>query len=228
MKNINTISFDLWGTLIKSNPQYSIERNILIKKYSNNKKLTDEIITNTFKQVKEDYNFIIEKYGAHFASSDIYHIILDLLQIPNSLHYNIMDDLDELFIKNPPTLYDENTLHTIIKLYTSNIKLKLISNTLLIRGEILLKALPFIELYFKDITFSDQIMYSKPHYYIFNNSYSINKDMVINKEILHVGDNIITDIKGARDYGVSTLHINGNSTNDITEVLNLLNLLEIH
>lgn len=216
MRNINTISFDLWGTLIKANPNYSLTRLEIIKKY--NTELTDERITFVLKSVKNDFDELVEKYGIQHSTDTLYSAIFSKLDIHYGLWNRLIRELEKSFIKNPPIIID-NTLETLNELKDKDYRLILISNTLLIKGEILSKSLSNLMSFFNEEHYSDELKVSKPNINIFSIAYDNKCDVV------HIGDNKTTDIFGANRYGIDALHINGSSDKTILDVIPFLNSL---
>lgn len=214
---IKTISFDLWGTLIKANPEYSIKRIELIKKY--NPELLDEYITFVLKSIKKDFDYLVEKYGIQHNINTLYSAIFTKLDIHYDAWDSLIKELEKTFIRNPPVLYDNNIISVLSQLKNDGYRLILISNTLLISGEILYKSLPELFKFINNNYYSDEIGLSKPNINIFSMAYDNKYD------IIHIGDNLITDIDGATNYGINTLHINGTSNKTIIDVIPFLNSL---
>lgn len=69
-----------------------------------------------------------------------------------------------------------------------------------------------LELYFKDVFLSDHVGKNKPHPLIFN--HALNKTGSNCKECIMIGDNIHTDIIGAKNLGIDQIWFNPKSLND--------------
>lgn len=212
------ISFDVWNTLIKSNPEYKEKRKELLYKYT---RRID--IDNIFNDVKKDFDFLVEKYGVHFDNMLIYNAIFDKLNIEYSKRAYIVKELNQLFIDYPPLIYSDNTVKVLEKIKENGHDLIIISNTVLINGDVLYKALNKIGIakYFNNAIFSSDVNISKPNKLIYDIAYGIHDK----NDIIHIGDNIITDKFGPIDYGIKSLIINNN---DIVNIENVLEFLKIN
>lgn len=199
---IRMISFDLWGTLIKPNPEYKTARIKIISEYT--KEHPDEI-THIFSRIKKDFDKLVEEYSASFNPTTLYRGVLSQLGI-HSQHIvrEIEVRLQNKFIAHPPLLYGG----TITNLEQIDLKIDttLISNTLLTRGEALMAALPDLMIHFENKIFSDAYQVSKPLLFS-DHCYSFHRFQP--REILHVGDNVITD-GGCQKYGFNFFQINSN------------------
>ncbi len=221
-----TISFDLWDTLIKKDPEFSLKRIQLLKQYTDH---TEEYIKDTFYVVKKDFDGIVEKYGLQFDNTVVYGAIFDRLNIRNldiDLKYELINSINELFLKYHPTIYSDDTISVLEELHKTH-ELILISNTLLINGDILYEVIKKLNLakYFSKIIFSCDVQCSKPHVNIFKIAYG-HLNVNDKKDIIHVGDNIRTDLYGSTTYGAEGYIINNSKTSihfknkTITDFLN--------
>lgn len=202
IEGIKTISFDLWGTLIKSNPEFKKYRNKLFAKYS---KLTSETIQNKIDIIKADIDDNVERYGLSYKALNVFDIIRKECNI------NITIDKMEiysgsLFKEHCPLLINE-CIPEMLKKLSQKYRLIVASNTVLMDGEHLSIALEKLNIikYFSDFSYSSDIGYSKPHMEFFKDVHMNGKCM--REQILHVGDNEITDYYGARNYGMNTVRI---------------------
>jgi len=213
MNKIKTISFDLWGTLIKSNPEYRSKRAKIVQNFCPNLSLED--IEMTFQNVKKDIDSNVEKFGLSYNAIDIYEIIINELNINHSVSANMLKVFCEnVFIENPPSLYDEDTEEVLKLLYEQDYKLILSSNTLMIESHILLELLVNLNIakYFNDFIFSDVIKVSKPSVHFFQELQIRSK--CLKEHIVHVGDNYITDYVGAHNYGLKRYSIHSKSNKE--------------
>lgn len=206
------ISFDLWNTLVKSNPEFAKARIEVLKKHTDK---SEEQIKDILKDIKYSFDALVEKFGIQFDSSMLYNLLFDQLNIfcnDGIKRTCLKIELQDLFLEHLPTFYDENTLDIIKKLKDKNYKLVIISNTLFIDGNYVNAAISRMGLtnYFDKIVYSWSLGLSKPNPKIFEHSYlpfNVNKD-----DIIHVGDNIRTDLYGATNYGVKGYVINNSKT----------------
>ena len=75
---MKTISFDLWNTLIQSNPAFLKTRVDMIK---NATTLSEKEIERTYKMFKSDIDSTFEKFGMQFTIGDLYSMLHAQLQI---------------------------------------------------------------------------------------------------------------------------------------------------
>ena len=195
-----TVSIDLWGTLIKSNPEFVVEKRKLIKKYVD---ISDEEIDNAYKRAKEKLNAVIEVTGWQ-PSLDIMHRVLgfELSYTIDSVYpvYPWHYHYQALAVEYPPLIYSDETIEVLDNL-ARKANLYLSSNTIFIEGSTLADSLNNKYNLFKDfdiLFFSDQIGYSKPHPRMFTSDF-------------HIGDNPITDGWGATKAHSKPIIINSNN-----------------
>jgi putative hydrolase of the HAD superfamily len=208
-KNHSHFSFDLWLTLIKSNPEFKIKRNLLFRDFF----AVDapiEKVTAVVRYYDVLCNTINEKTGLNFDTYEIYYLILSALNVKideietEQLHL-FYTETELLFLEYKPELLYPN-IQTLFKEITIQQKtINILSNTAFIKGNTLRKVISHYELseYFKFQIYSDEVGFSKPNPKIFqlvfdqiNNFKSLQK-----KEVLHIGDNIVADYNGAMSFG---------------------------
>jgi len=219
------ISFDLWGTLIKHNPEFSQHRNELIKSVFPEIYISDSDI----KLVKHLSDYSNESLGEQLSWKQA---ILNILIINRNykfipkeqihIRFNKLEiEQKTLFLKYHPTIFSEETLDVLNKLKNINIKMGICSNTSFINGYILHNLLDNLNIskYFKTFIFSDWVNMSKPNPLIFREV--INRSQYKPTQILHVGDNVFAD-GGSENVGIDFIHINGNSNKTISEILKFI------
>lgn len=203
-------SFDLWLTLIKSNPEYKPARNSLFKDFF--------LIEESLEKVSEVIRYydvlcnkISENTGRHLKYNEIYLLVLsalkvDIDKISSEKIDAFYDEIAELFEKHPPILMNSNTVNLFEKITSSGKTISIMSNTAFIEGKLLKKVLDFYGLS-KFISFqlySDETGWSKPNPKLFsqmkNEVKKINKNT--NPIILHIGDNPKADFQGALNAGI--------------------------
>ena len=229
--DIKHYSFDLWLTIIKSNPIFKKERAIFFHKNYNFNNESLEFIEKVFRNVDLMCNAINEKTGGNVDSEEMYLMVI--FQINNS--YDCFKDLNlselyakiELLIfKYSPVLYDQNTIVVLDKLkQNKDVSLNILSNTAFIKGATLKKILDNLNIsqYFDFQIYSDEVGFSKPNpkmYELLLDQISQNRQDIIlsKKQIMHIGDNEIADIQGAKTAGLETFLLNSNNKN----ILNIL------
>lgn len=208
-KNYSHLSFDLWLTLIKSNPEFKQRRNLLFKDFFE--------INHGIEKVNEVVryydvlcNTINEKTGLNLDTYEIYYLILSALDVHMDQNgtdrlSQFYDHTEELFLEFKPVLiYPE--IQKMFKDVTDQDKtINILSNTAFIKGRTLRKVLQHYELseYFKFEIYSDEVGFSKPNQEIFQlvldgiETYK----KIEKKDVLHIGDNPIADYNGALEFG---------------------------
>jgi putative hydrolase of the HAD superfamily len=128
---------------------------------------------------------------------------------------------NNLFVEHLPLLLNEKIIPTLAQLKTEGYKLNISSNTGFIEGECLVKVLKTMNLlnYFEFCVFSDQIQASKPSNTFYQKVFD--KTNVQKQEILHIGDNYLSDFCGATNFGFHALLID-NKDYSIREIKNFI------
>ena len=205
------ISFDMWLTLIKSNPEFKEKRNKMFYKDFNPNSLSLDEVSAIIKKHDVETNIMSEQLGLHIDSKIIiYNILKDLqFEFTNFKSIDYIDyKIQQLFILFPPNLYDVNTESVIRELFHEGKSLNILSNTGFIRGktlDIILTNLK-IKRYFEFRLYSDEIGISKPNNLIFD----LVKNKVQSSKILHVGDNTFADGKCV-ESNIDYFQINSNN-----------------
>lgn len=224
-------SFDLWMTLIKSNPVFKSERAKLFHKNFNAGKKSLEEVTAIFRQVDLMCNAINEKTGKNIDADEMNLMVIAMMNDFSAAFADV--DLDELYTDTEkllfnymPMVYSDETITALNSLKQNNTSFNIASNTAFIKGCSLKRVLAHLELesFFDFQLYSDEIGVSKPNKEFFelvlnqvNNIYL--KNQISLKDIVHIGDNPKADIEGAQSVGINSILINSNSTT----ILSLLN-----
>jgi putative hydrolase of the HAD superfamily len=225
-------SFDLWLTLIKSNPEFKIQRaKVFHRDFNASNKSIDEV-TKVFRQVDLMCNAVNENTGKNIDSEEMYLMVINLI---NDNRLNIRDvdtcklylDMEALLFNYLPVLYSPVTIEVLDHLKNkSGSTFSLLSNTGFIKGVTLKKVLSELKIdqYFDFQLYSDEAGMSKPNPAFFElmlqNIKRVNHPKQINlNNIIHVGDNPVTDIEGANAAGIKSMLINSNNE-DITSLKN--------
>lgn len=208
-KKYKHISFDLWLTLIKSNPEFKSKRDQLFIDFFKMEKTYDEV-SQKIRYYDVLCNEINQKTGLNIDTFEIYYLILNALQVPlENINTEILNEFyietEKLFLEYKPILLYKDIKEQLEVFKSNNITMNILSNTAFIKGKTLRKILCFyeIESYFSFQIYSDECHFSKPNKAIFDLLYAVvNKNKKILKtEILHVGDNHIADFQGAKNFG---------------------------
>lgn len=203
-------SFDLWLTIIKSNPNFKGKRDALFRDFFSIEKDIDEV-RKTVRHYDILFNRISEKTGNHLEREETFLIMLDALgkdteKISLEDLNQFFHQVDDLFLNNIPVILWENIEEILIEIKEKNKTASILSNTAFINGESLRKVLEHHGLanYFSFMIFSDEVKASKPNFKIFDMMFNkINELRKVEKEkILHIGDNRIADYEGAKRFGV--------------------------
>lgn len=195
------LTFDVWNTLIKANPEFS--------------RLRTQMIADTydipFEMAKEAYTSVkffldtsaeVARIGmATHQCWDLLDSTVQRLRRKNEMEYvsspnpkALMFASEEMFRAHQP-IFTQDTKDLLARLKDRGCSLGIISNTNFIRGEVLFETL------FKDLgvfdyaLFSDSFGVPKPHGKIFNtmSSHFQDEETFTWKPMVHVGDNLICD-----------------------------------
>lgn len=224
-------SFDLWLTLIKSNPTYKQERTQYFYRKFNAKHKSIAEIAVIFRQVDLMVNAINERTGKNVDADEMYLMIIGMI---NDYDFNFHDvdlqeidhDMEQLVFTHMPLLYCDNSLAVLSKIKeldksTTNI----LSNTGFIKGKTLKKVINHlgIDQFIDFQLYSDEVRMSKPSpgfFQLMLNTIDREKHPeLILTEIIHVGDNPHADVRGAEAMGINSMLINSNHLS----ILNLIN-----
>lgn len=205
---IKVISIDLWGTLIKSNPEYKKKRAEFIALHCN--KTIDEINT-IISTVKRDFVDSIETFGLHYDAIDMYRVIYNICEITTIPLKKLKYICNDMFILYPPLIIDgiEETLKAF---KADGYKLILSSNTTLINGNVLSVMLDNQGLikYFDKTLYSNEIEVSKPNPLFFKKLHI--ESQCLKCEIVHIGDSKKCDFDGANNYGITPYFLSKNES----------------
>ena len=208
-KKYSHFSFDLWLTLIRSNPEFKKRRNLLFKDFFAIDASLDKV-TEVVRYYDVLCNNINEKTGLNLSTYEIYYLILGSLGV--DLQANGVEKLGEfyneteaLFFNYKPELIFPEIKRQFEEITAQGKTVNILSNTGFIKGKSLRKLLSYYELS-DAISFqiySDETGFSKPNAAIFQLVFDqVNSSRRVEKnEILHVGDNNIADYNGAINFG---------------------------
>lgn len=189
--------FDVWGTLLISNPEFKKAQAKLVQEFTSIKK-EEWFKAKNF--LKKQLDELVEKTGIHPPRESSYLEILPSLSIrerEDFIRYS-----NELFLKYPPLLREPET-DVVSILKEKDYKVYISSNTVLIYGDILSKVIfDKFGIIRKNCNFSDELGVSKPDGRMFN--FEI-------KPTWHLGDNVLTD-GASENHGIKHYHINNQQT----------------
>ncbi|WP_134203445.1 HAD family hydrolase [Pedobacter suwonensis] len=223
-------SFDLWLTLIKSNPTYKQKRvQYFFRNFNSKHKSIDEISI-TFRQVDLMVNAINEKAGKNVDADEMYLMIISMI---NDFDFNFNDvdlkvldeDMEQIVFNHMPQLYCDDCLRVLAKIKDSgNSSTNILSNTGFIKGKTLKKVINHLGIgqYIDFQLYSDEVRMSKPNAGFFQLMLDridrTKHPELLLTDVIHVGDNPHADIRGAEAIGINSMLINSNK-------LSILNLL---
>lgn len=219
--NYKHISFDLWLTLIKSNPEYKTKRNLLFKDFFEIDKSIEQVGA-VIRKFDILTNGINEKVTRNFDTYEIYCLILDALDVDlGAYHHKQLEEFynhtEALMMQYKPLLLDDNLPSFLKQLYDAGKTMNILSNTAFIKGRSLRHIIAHYQLdqYFTFQAYSDETGFSKPGLAMYEYAYQNIKEIgpIEKHEVLHVGDNVISDYNGALAYGFNA-HLITHKTND--------------
>ncbi len=225
---IKTLTFDLWQTLFLFTREYGDK---LRRLRSKNLQITlgrygfsaseAETVYNLFRKEMENKWLL----GLDLASEERFNLFLKILKgrkaiiCEEGLFQELEGDIALPFIQNPPEI-EEKAVFVLEKLKKENFKIGLVSNTGETVGKAIKEVLDEKGLinFFDALIFSDEVKYRKPKKEIF--LYALKKLNVSPEETLHVGDDLGTDIVGAKSVGMQTCLLRRNK-NVEADLLNI-------
>ncbi len=111
-------SFDLWLTLIRSNPDFKIQRAHFFQQNFNNTGKSADDIGRIFRQVDLMCNAINEKTGKNIDADEMYLMVISLIN-GDSLNIDEVDyialhlQMEDLLFKYPPQIYSAVTTEVL-------------------------------------------------------------------------------------------------------------------
>ena len=216
-------SFDLWGTLIKSNSDYKNERAKYFHDHFNPNKLSLGEVQALIRDIEVMCDYSNELTGKNIHAFEMCSMVLYKLGYDKT-HLSLRDiqslyhQLDRLFEKYPPLTFSKETIRVLKALKEKGCTLSVLSNTAFIKGVSISRFLNYSEFagLFDFQLYSDDIGISKPNNQLYAHMIScvhaVRKfNPVQHHEIMHVGDNMYADIAGAKKVGIASFQINSNN-----------------
>lgn len=216
-------SFDLWLTLIKSNPSFKIERAKYFHSNYNPLGKSIEEVSAVFRNVDLMVNGINEKSGLNIDAEEMYLMVISILNDyrTNFSDVNVNDlylKMEALVLEHIPEIYCAESLGVLLKIKDKGKStISLLSNTGFIKGITLRKILHHLKIdqVLDFQLYSDEVRMSKPNPKFFQmmiDTIDRNRHPTIDlHEIIHIGDNPIADCRGADSLGIASLLINSNN-----------------
>lgn len=230
---IKHISFDLWGTLIKSHPEYKKTRAEAIFDFIRSAYNTPRIKALTFPEcfdiirfVEKACDFSNEATGKQLGQLYCFELLIERIGVVRE--FISRDDLQllsktlfQILKQYPPRIIGgDDTVDLLSKIKEANISMNIASNTSFITGAEMESV--FIKKYFSDLfafkIYSDELGHSKPAYAFFDKIWEMTKANCRMGHILHLGDNVITD-GAAQAFGMQfSLVKNNDIIQSLTEL----------
>lgn len=216
------VSFDLWLTLIKSHPEFKHGRNALFRDYFAINKSVEEIAA-VIRRFDILTNAINEKVCRNFHTHEIYYLILDALGVDINVVTTgqlegFYTETEALLMQYKPQLLQDNIPKLLQHIQAQGKTINILSNTAFIKGRSLRKVLDYhgIGQYFAFQAYSDETGYSKPgkemYQYAYDNILKLGD--IKKEEVLHVGDNVVSDYNGALKFGFDAHLLTNHSYNE--------------
>lgn len=215
-------SFDLWLTLIKSNPVFKLERARRFHDRFNRTGKSLEEVTAIFRKVDLMVNSINERTGKNIDAEEMYLMVIGIIN-DYSTDFSEVDvdalyaEMEILLLENMPVIYCDQSMGVLKRLREpGSSTMSLLSNTGFIKGRTLRRILNHLELdrVLDFQLYSDEVRMSKPNLQFFQlmlDSIDRNKHAELGlHEVIHIGDNPHADMRGAEAAGIRSLLINSN------------------
>jgi putative hydrolase of the HAD superfamily len=215
---IDTVTFDLWNTLISNQPQdHDRYRQIRVETTArvlnqHGIPVSLDHLTIAYEEGFESYK-VIWRRNEDLSTEEQLKIMFNLLpeEKPKTISADLMGELIEAYTSPllfyPPPLI-EGAEETLRQVKERKFKLGLICNTGRTPGKtikIFLKQKGMFD-YFDVTTFSDELRIRKPHPRIFH--YTLDRLRSIPHNSVHVGDVVELDVLGAKNAGMHSVHLN--------------------
>jgi len=209
LNGIRHVSFDLWLTLIKSDPAFKPARNKLFAQHFGIARTLTEV-ADAFRRFDLLFNQINERAGGNLHYTEMLYIILDHLglpvrEVPDEAMEAYYAAMEQLFFYYPPLLTDAGIPSLLERLSEQGCTINILSNTGFILGRSLRPLAEQLGIgpYFSFQLYSDEMGCSKPSAKVYDAVWQeAQKIRPVSKEqILHVGDNPVADAAGARSFG---------------------------
>lgn len=214
-------SFDLWLTLIKSNPLFKQRRSLYFYHNYNSLQKPLEEVERIFRQVDLMCNSTNETTGKNIDADEMYLMVIALINdnqvcLPDVDLPGLFAQMEALLFECLPLLYSDDTAGVLRQLKQTGSTMSILSNTGFIKGATLRKVLQALDIaqYFDFQLYSDEAGLSKPNNAFFElmlDEISALRYVPLD-EIIHIGDNPKADIWGANAVGINSLLVNSNNT----------------
>lgn len=217
LSTIRHISFDAWNTLFTPNKEFAAARTNLLARVFD---VSPEEAKAGYTATKRFLDTAAELTGFGTNCSNVYKLLAAHFKNDTVDLVELQELVDDLFVCNRPHV-DPETIQVLKRLRTyadCSLTLSVTSNTNFIGGDVL-RACVFNEYFgslFDALHFSDEAEAAKPSKQFFtdmmfeadfvNRARCATEASVEPNEILHVGDNLITDGHAVK-FGMQFMHV---------------------
>jgi putative hydrolase of the HAD superfamily len=201
------ISFDLWGTLIGSHPDFKAHRNELLRRRLA-PNVSPELFTATLRAADRAADDQSMQLGHDIGFLPRVHAALERLNIGRRITSTEADEM-EAEQRRTALVYPPQPLHPdlprLLTELAAVLPLAITSNTGMLPGSLMRNLLNTQGLFesFTVQTFSNEVHFAKPHRGIFQHTLE-GLRTPDPARVLHVGDNPQADIQGAAAAGMAT------------------------
>jgi putative hydrolase of the HAD superfamily len=200
---IRVVSFDVWGTLLRGNPDFKSRREALVAEAFG----TDPgATTRAMHAADEDLDSATLRTGRQFGYEERLHRTATVLGVPrltDAALAAVEVQMIEALRRDPPTLTEADVPATLARIRAAGLGLAVTSNTGFLNGARMRPTLAALGLLVDHHVFSNEVGHAKPARAIFARLTSLAGCKPA--EILHVGDNHTADVRGAREAGLRAL-----------------------
>ena len=201
-EQISYVSFDIWKTLITSNPEFKPARNALIAEMAGLENTTE--FSDIVRSTDVALDAVSDKTGIQYGPADRLKAIFQEMEVevPRDQLEVMSIAAQNLFLEYPLQLNEPNLIGALENLRSRYKGLCLTSNTGFIDGFYMRRALEDVGIYqlMDAAFFSNEQNYAKPHAKMFRTV--VDWSGARPNNIMHVGDNIAADYNGARNVGM--------------------------
>lgn len=212
--NFNFVLFDLDGTIF----DYHKAEHKALKKLFNHFQISGEFDELRKKYIKINLStweeFREHKITAEELKTKRFRLFSEKLNLNIPPHK--FSQMYQKFLAEGTDLL-AGAMEVLDSLKNVNIKMSLITNGLAQVQNERLNNSPIIE-YFADVFISEEIGFAKPHPAIFEHIFEKDDGLEKDKTII-IGDNLYSDIKGGRDFGIKTCWFNPEKEDNFTEII---------
>lgn len=199
------VSFDIWKTLIKSNPEYKPARDKHVAKQLG---VETGLVKTALRQADVVCDEKTDKTGIQLGGTERLEAMCKILGAPiaRAALSEIADEIQELFLEYPLQLMEPELLSTLDDIHP-NRAIALTSNTGFFDGTYMRRALDAVGIGERTdhYIFSNEVGVAKPDPKIFTEAAALLG--VAPSAITHVGDNFVADYQGATRAGMQAVHL---------------------